>query len=160
MAISTGQFSISVIDADGNNASMPVYFEYDDATSLSSLMSFIRVTVGELDSVTDGKVQGVSMQLAISLPLGLKASPVAGSNVQEVGLISYTLSGREDRSYGQAIPAVKQASLTGKVINQAETAMAIWLARMTTPSTMTHKNDDFGYALTLPIRKAVKVFRR
>lgn len=161
MAVEKIQFSVGVIDADGSPKSTVIYGLYDSTlVTLNDLLAWMRVTAGYFDSITDAKVISITAQLNVSLPLGLKGAAVAGSNVEETGLLSFGLNGLDGRSYGQDIPAIKQSILSGKTINQAATEMVTWLNRMVTGSTITPCEDKFTYFLTTPLRKAVKTFRR
>jgi hypothetical protein len=161
MSIEKIQFSIGVLDADGSPKSTVIYGVYDSASvTLNDLLAWMRITAGYFDSITDAKLVSINAQMNVSLPLGLKAAAVVGSNVEETGLLSFALNGLEGRSYGQDIPAIKQALLSGKTINQAATEMATWITRMITGSTISPTEDKYTYFLTTPLRKAVKTFRR
>jgi len=153
--------SVTVLDADGNRKSIPIYFDYDSAASLSSILAYCAVTLLDLDLLLDGQIVKQSITLEISLPsTGIKTSPVAGSNVQEAGLITYLTDAPIKRSFGQEIPAFAQDKFTGKVIKLGDTDVAAWIARMVaTGATLAATNQDFlAHLVSAP--KGVKTFRK
>ncbi len=153
--------SITVLDADGNRKSVPIYFSYDSAATLSAILAYCAVTLADLDLILDGQIVKQTVTLEIALPSsGIKTAPVAGSNVQESGLITYLTDAPIKRSFGQDLPAFKQGKFTGKVINLADTDVAAWTARMTaTGTTLLATNQDFlAHLVSAP--KGLKTFRK
>lgn len=153
--------SVTVLDADGNRKAIPIYLTYDSAATLSSLLTYCSVGLAALDLLLDGQIVQQSLTLNIALPTsGIKTAPVAGSNVQESGLITYLTDAPIKRSFGQDIPAFAQSKFTGKVINLGDTDVAAWVARMvSTVTTMLPSNQDFlAHLVSAP--KGVKTFRK
>jgi hypothetical protein len=152
--------SITILDADGNRKSIPIYEKYDSAATLSSILAYVATTLGFLDLILDGQIVKQQVTLEVALPSGLKSAPVAGSNVQESGLITYLTTAPIKRSFGQDIPAFAQTKFTGKVINLADTDVANWTGRMVaTGTTLLATNQDF-LATLLSAPKGVKTFRK
>jgi len=153
--------SVTLLDADGNRKSVPIYFSYDSAASLSSILAYCAVTLLDLDLIVDAQIVKQSITLDIALPgSGIKTSPVAGSNVQEGGLITYLTDAPIKRSFGQEIPAFAQSKFTGKVITLGDTDVAAWTGRMiATGTTLLATNQDFlAHLVSAP--KGLKTFRK
>jgi len=111
--------SMSILDADGNIQAAPMYSTFDDGTAtLSSILAAASAEVALLEAITDGQVISHDITLKLDLPGGLKSAPVTGSNVQENGHFSFVVLGTP-YSFGIDVPAIAQAALTGKLINQA-----------------------------------------
>jgi len=153
--------SISILDADGNVRSLPIYFEYDSATTLSTIITYCAVTLGQLDDIIDGQIVKQSITLELPLPSsGIKTAPVAGSNVQETGLLTYLTDAPIKRSFGQDIPAFAQSMFTGKVINLGATEVETWTDRIVASGgALVATNSDF-LAHLVSVTKGVKTFRK
>lgn len=78
-----------------------------------------------VDGVTDGLIIGSEMTFFPALPSGMKSAPVAGSDVQEGGLLSFSLTGSQYKD-SIRVPAWKQ-SLFGadgqSIANSGATAL-------------------------------------
>lgn len=160
MATQYATHSVSILDADGNVRSIPLYFTYDSAATLSAILAYCAVTLGMLDNIIDGQIVKQTIALEISLPGGIKTAPVAGSNVQESGLITFLTNAPVKRSFSQDLPAFAQSKFVGKVINLADTDVADWTARfVATGTTLLGSNQDFLAAL-VSATKGVKTFRK
>lgn len=61
-----------------------------------------------VDNVTEGEIVGATVTLFPDLPGGIKSSPVAGSDVQEGGLITFDLTG-SDYTDAVRVPAFLQS---------------------------------------------------
>lgn len=154
--------SITILDSDGNRKSIPIYFSYDSSASLSSILAYCSVTLTQLDAILDGQIVRHSIALELALPSsGIKTAPVAGSNVQESGLITYLTDAPIKRSFGQDLPAFAQASFVGKLVHIGDASVVdTWIARMVaTGSTLLATNQDFLAHLVSAV-KGVKTFRK
>lgn len=161
MATQYATHSVSILDADGNVRSVPLYFDYDSGASLSSILAYCAVTLTMLDAIIDGQIVKQSIALDIALPSsGIKTTPVAGSNVQESGLITFLTDAPVKRSFGQDLPAFAQSKFVGKVINLGDSDVSDWVDRFTaTGTTLLGTNQDFlAHLLSAP--KGVKTFRK
>jgi hypothetical protein len=161
MATNFAAHSVSILDADGNVRAIPLYFKYDSGASLSSILAYCAVTLLDLDAILDGQIVKQSISLDIALPSsGIKTAPVAGSNVQETGLITYLTDAPVKRSFGQDLPAFAQAKFVGKVIDLADTDVTTWTDRfIATGATLIATNQDFLAGLVQAV-KGVKTFRK
>jgi hypothetical protein len=152
--------SYALEDADGDRASLPIYGRFDDATAtLSSLEAYLAATAADLDAITDVKIIGQALTIVPTLPSGLKADAVDGSDVEKTGLITYALHDPSNKSYGQDIPGFFQAGFVGDVIDQTDTNVAQWITRNLTAGTVLHLNDLWSTYFTA-VRRAVKSFRK
>jgi hypothetical protein len=153
--------SVTILDADGNRRAIPIYSTYDSGASLSSILAYVAVTLTTLDLIIDGQIVKHSITLEGEMPTsGIKTAPVAGSNVQESGLITFLTDAPVKRSFGQDIPAFAQSKFTGKLITLGDTDVAAWIARMVaTGATLLPSNQDFlAHLVSAP--KGVKSFRK
>lgn len=162
MATSQVLHQVTIEDADGNRKSLPLYFEYDTGTAtLSGIITYAAVNLGTLDPIIDGQIVSHSITLVLSLPTsGIKTAPVAGSNVQESGLITYLTDAPVKRAYGQDIPAFAQSKFAQKEIDLADTEVSDWTDRMlATGGVLVATNQDF-LAHLASVRSGIKTFRK
>lgn len=154
--------SVTVEDDKGARKSLPIYFTYDSAASLSSILAYCAVTLLDLDAIIDGQIVSQSITLNIALPSsGIKTAPVADCDNEETGLITYLTNAPVKRSFGQDIPAFKQSFFSGKeIIRGVANAVDDWTDRMlATGGTLVASNQDFLAALA-SVRSAKKTFRK
>lgn len=153
--------SVTLQDDKGERRSVPLYFTYDSAATLSSILAFCAVTLLDLDAITDGQIVKQSITLDIALPSsGIKTAPVANCDVEETGLITYLTTAPVKRAFGQDIPSFAQSKFSGGNINLADSAVATWTGRFTaTGTTLLGANQDFLAALA-SVRSGVKAFRK
>lgn len=161
MAIQNAIVSYTVIDADGDQASIPIYVSYDDATAtLATITTWVQQVAGYLDAITDTQVTKINVQLSVSIPGGLKPAAVAGSDVERTGLITYNLTTPAGKAYGQDIPGFATDEFTGDAINTGSLDVLQWTGRMTgAVAPFTAKNDLWSSTLA-SVRKGVKTFRK
>ncbi len=161
MAIKNAIHTVTLQDADGDQASVPLYVQYDDATAtLSALAAYMAARVAELDAITDAQIVKQALQIQGSLPGGIKVAPVAGSDVERTGLITFNLLTPAGKAYGMDLPGFKTSKFTGDAINLADADVAAWVTAMTTlGGTMNHLNDLWSSTLA-SARKGTKSFRK
>lgn len=155
--------SAVIEDADGDRQSIPIYGDFDTvAHTIADLLAWASVTLTYLDPITDGKIVKHFITLQPDLPAGLKSDPVAGSDVEETGLITFNTTSPGSKAFSQDIPAFKRTLYTGDLIDVAAATGDVhdWVARMTDQTlTVIAKNQDWGYSLSAA-RKGVKTFRK
>jgi len=97
--------------------------------TLAAVTGFAGDVATRTDGVSDCKIDSVRATIEITLPGGLKADPVAGSNVQEGGLVTFDAL---DTPYAHSVrvPGWKQAGFTGKEINWADAGATAWRLMM------------------------------
>src|SRR5574337_1806557 len=161
MAIQNAIHTITLQDADGDQASVPLYVSYDDAVAtLAALSAYMAGRCAEIDAITDPQIVRQSLLLQTALPGGLKAAPVAGSDVERTGLITFNLTTPTGKAFGLDVPGFKASKFSGDNINLADVDVAAFTTTVTTGGgTMTHKNDLWSSTLAT-VRKGVKSFRK
>lgn len=161
MAVQNAIISYTVLDADGDQASVPIYASYDDATmTLASMTTWVQQVAGYLDAVIDCQVTKINVQLAVNLPAGLKPAPIAGCDVERTGLITYNLTTPAGKAYGQDIPGWATDEFEGDNIKLGSLDVLQWTGRMTgAVAPFTAKNDLWSTTLA-SVRKGVKSTRK
>lgn len=161
MAIVNVLQTVTFLDADGNRSSMPLYYVFDDTSlTLAQLRSEAQTNVSQLDAISDGQVVGTTLTLSLALPGGLKASPAAGSNVQETGLNTFNLITPAGKAFAYDIPAIAQVVLSGKTINQGNAGWQAWRDRIVNQAISINFRNNLWNSSLLSIRTAVKTFRK
>jgi hypothetical protein len=133
--------SITLLDADGRTASLPIYATFNDASvTLADLISNATALASLVDAITDAQPVNISLSLEIA-PTGVKTEPVALSDVEEGGLFSYALTTPAGKSYGQWIPGIMQSLVSLDVIPNTGDVLT-WTSAMISPAgTMQYTND-------------------
>lgn len=118
----------TVLDADGNHSSYVIHVPLG-ALTLAAITGFAQYVATTTDGVSDGKITSVRATVEVDLPGGLKANPVAASNVQEGGLVQFDALGNP-YAHSVRVPAWKQAAFTGKEINWGDPGATAWRLMM------------------------------
>jgi hypothetical protein len=141
MTVRNSIVSISLLDADGRTASLPIYATFNDAAvTLADLISNCTAIASEVDAITDAQPVGISLTLEIA-PTGVKAEPVALSDVEEGGLFSFMLTSPEGKSYGMWIPGIMQSLVSLDVIPNAGDVITFTATMLSPAGTMQYTND-------------------
>jgi len=130
MAVLQAHVSFRVLDALGVIASLPIPFTQDDTVTLADLATFVNTLAPLVDGVTDAEIVGIDIVLTDPLPGGLKTAPVAGSEVERVGLFNFSQNAIKYK-YGIPIPALKQTLIVNGRINLAASAVTAFVAGVT-----------------------------
>ena len=126
MAGGSGLVSVSLVDDTGVTAAHNIFVYIDDTVeTLANTITTLQAYLPVLDAVTDAKITKASFTLTIPLPGGLKAAPVADSNVEETFLANFGISGQPYK-YGIDVPAVAQAMVTDGKIDLANVNFEAW----------------------------------
>jgi hypothetical protein len=83
--------SIQIEDEGGNHKS--IVYPVPDSEPLADIQTFITGVMPELDAVLGGKITQASVQMALSLPGGLKAVALADYPVRDGALMGYSVTG-------------------------------------------------------------------
>lgn len=161
MAIQNAILSFSVLDADGDKASIPVYVHYDDATAtLAAIQAFMAARASQLDAVLAGQITSMGITIFPALPGGLKGAPVAGSDVERTALLTWDTASSPVRAYGMDLPAAKDAVFTGDLVNVAQADMAAFITGMSPPpGTLVPTDERLAFSL-VRVRSGRKSFRK
>lgn len=112
----TDILSIAVQDYTGSRKTIP-YFVPAGST-IAALQGLSDVSVALIDAGIDSKIVGAQVTVQLTLPGGLKASPIVGNTVHEGALIDYSVSGSIYR-WGTYYPSWRNAGFTGNVVLNA-----------------------------------------
>jgi len=101
--------SIGVLDADGDTKRVQVFLPA--ATTQAAIVTYSDAFCALLDEVIDGQISDVSYTITVPVPGGLKANPVANSEVQKGALLSFANASRY--KWGQYIPTWSDDNFSG-----------------------------------------------
>lgn len=159
MAIKQAAVSVSVLDAVGVVKATDVPFKFDDATAtLANLIAWASGLGLAIDTVSEGQVTKIRLIISIPVPGGVKANPVANSDVEETGLLTFNASSTPN-AYGFDLPSFVQSAFTGGKIDLANADVAALVSYLTVPSNTIVGTDRYGNALAT-VRQGNKTFRK
>ena len=148
-------------DDDGDQASVPLYATYDDATvTLSDIVTQAGAFAALLDAITDVQIVKEAVTFYPALPGGLKSEPVASSDVEKTGLLTYNLTSPSGKAFGQDIPGLTLAAFVGDEINLSNTDIEDWITNNTSSGLDIRVTNNFWTSTLASIRKGVKSFRK
>lgn len=153
-----GMFSVQLTDPDGDVKPLELYTELPDTATLGDMQTYAGLLAGFLDPITDVKITKLSSQLLFTTPAGLKADAVAGSDVQEGGLISCHLVGSTYR-YGLFVPGIKESLKAGNSLTMAAMIMTNFTGFISASQSNIWGTNQFGKRLAAPFSGAKK-FRK
>lgn len=153
-------YSYTIRDADGNRNTFAARIALG-ALTLADLQAWHDLTATELNAVTEGVIESSRVEVNFDLPGGLRTDPVAGSNNQEGGLMTFALdSGFSD---GYRVPAWQNSKFNLKDIVVADADVEDWIELFTINTDINGKNVRFvsrAEELYSGLVRAVKSFRR
>src|SRR6266849_4039054 len=103
---------IRIRDFTGKEKSMLMYVL--GSVSLATIQTELNTFLPELDAVIDGRIELATATIALTLPCGLKGTPVAGNTVREGVLNSYDAAAT-DFKYSLYAPSAANAGFVGNV---------------------------------------------
>jgi hypothetical protein len=112
-------FSVQVVDAQGDKATFLVWKKMADTTSFVGLEAAANILGNLVDTMIDGVVTRVRAVFTTT-PDTVKASPVAGSEVERCGLIQFDTDS-EIRNFSLCVPAWSLGFFAGNTIDLADT---------------------------------------
>jgi len=157
-------YSFTVQDAKGVKATALTYVAYDAATeTVGALLGNAAVFGGLVDAISGGVLIDGRVIIDIARDPGWKATPVAGSNVEQTGLFDFN---QNNSKYVAAvdIPALLESTLVGGRIDLANTDIAAFITNLTQASgiggsTTVFNNSKYLNA-TRSLRDALVTFRK
>jgi hypothetical protein len=115
MATVHAQFSFSIQDELGTKASMILYSTLSDATTVAQLNTEWEALAVAIDAVIGGQILGGTAAL-VNTPSGdEKASPAAGSRVEQTAVLDFPQTGT-GRVFGVAIPSLSDDFVAGGTV--------------------------------------------
>jgi len=112
------RFEATVLDELNVKATANAYVLVDPTASFSTIITQLNTWLSNLDACTDGEIIGVEMEVVPALPGGLKPSPLAGSRVEQTGLLTFNATG-STHLWSFPIPALSNGSTVlsgGKIV--------------------------------------------
>jgi len=100
----TAQFSATIIDEAGIKATAMAHLLISDASTVAQLDTALNAWVSAVDLITGGQIIRSAARVLPALPGGIKDTPVAGSEVEEVVTFDFTQTGIIYH-YGNVVPA-------------------------------------------------------
>jgi hypothetical protein len=137
-------------EADSNLATLPIYLP--DGLTLAQVQAYADAILPEIDALTDGTIEEVSVTFQLTLPGGLAATPAVGALNERGGLISFETTG--PRRDSVRIPAMSRDLMPGDSFAITATQVAAFITRLTTATTaanirpVTAQNYQFTNAIS------------
>jgi hypothetical protein len=157
MAI-VGNVSWQIQDADGDVGSLEIPFT-NSTNSLTDILAWITTHMTPaIDVVTDGKVRKIRLSILVTLPGGLKANPVAGSEAQRSGLYTLDCTGTPN-AFALVVPAQAASTFSANDIDDADADVSAFEALLTSAVSNTRPTDKYGNVLA-SVRTSRKTFRK
>jgi len=120
MAVNTINIRLQDAETDSQLATFPLYVP--TGLTLAQYQSFADTAAEVVDNTTGSEIVGIDMVLALTLPGGLKATPVAASLNERGGLIGMETAGQFNDSV--RIPGILVSIMSGDEFSLADTAIA------------------------------------
>lgn len=127
--------SFTITDADGDTKSVPIYFEVG-TISQEDIEAAMQTMAADMDAVIDGKITAMHLTLEVALPGGLKASPVANSEVEKGALLTFDASSTP-YNHSIFVPSWTPSKFSGDNVNAGAAGVATFLGDITTGITET-----------------------
>lgn len=136
MANSAVELSGVLLDGAQTPGEVVSYLNLPDTSTLAQLTSALNVWAAAVDGTIDGAFLKVFAKLTPPLPGGLKAASGPtwlGSRIQQTGNINFSATGTT-RRYGQALPSLSNAAITGNTVDISNTAIQALIALLLNPT--------------------------
>jgi len=147
--------SFSLADDDGNVASVPIFIP--TGSTLAAIQTFANSMAAAIDGVSAAKIQSASVMKALTLPGGMKGSPLGDHYVNHGANIGYDAADTVYR-HTVRIPAIKLTLLTGENVNVADPLFVTFDTGMTGGFGADVPCDRYGNDLT-SLLSAIATFR-
>lgn len=108
----TNVASFSIRDAKGKRSTVPIFFP--TTFTVEDVQAWITAAAPNLNNIVDGVIEGVTLQLDMTLPGGLRTDPVVNSDIEEGANFSFTTPSRYKHTL--RVPCMAQAFLQGESV--------------------------------------------
>lgn len=105
--------SVGIRDVAGGTKTINIFFP--EATTLAQVQGFATPVLGYINGMIDGVIDYARVTLDLTLPGGLRTTPVAGSTVRRGALFSFNNPTRY--KWDTYVPAFDPDNLTGTTVN-------------------------------------------
>lgn len=108
--------SIRFTDEKGENARMHIYVP--TGQTFVALQAFLDAFLADLDVVTDAQITAATLTRAFVIPGGLKAAPIADSDVQEGVNLLWDVAA-SNYNFSNRLPAITPTYVVGRTLELA-----------------------------------------
>lgn len=115
--------SVKIQDAKGESTRLHIYAP--TGQTFAAITAFTDQNLPLLDVITAGQIVAATLTRAIILPGGLKAAPVANSDVQEGANMLFDVAA-SNYNHSIRVPALVQALFTGREVDLADLDVIAW----------------------------------
>lgn len=147
--------SVKVGDDAGKSKTVPVFFT--SSVTPANIQSFATAYLPLLDAVIDGVIESASLTLDITVPGGIKTTPVVDSTVRRGAVESFATPGRFDWSL--YVPSFSLTKITGGNIDISDADVVAFNAAYVTGAGGFTPSNGLGLDLTAFLR-AMETFRK
>lgn len=153
------RINFRVKDSESDTKEATYWVNIPTGHTVAEIQAYANAIAPEVDALTGGKLMSADVTLALTLPGGLKATPVAGILNERGGLITFDTTGV--RAQSVRIPAMDTDIMPGDSFSLAENHVAALITRLTTATTAANIRPvaDDGYQFVTAVG-AKKSFRR
>jgi hypothetical protein len=156
----TARFVAKIVDELQIEALSTSYALLDPTSTQSNVETLWQDWLAALDACTDGQIIDSWYTVSPTLPSGIKTAPVAGSRVEQTGLLNFVATGSSQRA-ATAIPALSNgATVTsgGKIVLTAGDPIPLFISLLLTGAALLEYTNDVGQAL-VSLRDTLISFR-
>jgi hypothetical protein len=125
------QFSFTLLDQLGTEASVVIYALADPTKTLTNIAADWATWAGLLDLITGGQIIRGQVRLVQTPGGGLKGSPASGSRVEQTGVFDLT-NASNMRLFGQPVPSISDGVIVGGQIDLTDTNVANFVTALHT----------------------------
>ena len=95
----------TILDDLNCKAISSAYALVDPTASFADVLSVQNTWLADLDACTDGQIISTELEVVPALPDGLKGAPVAGSRVEQTGIMNFNATG-DSHLWGFEVPSI------------------------------------------------------
>lgn len=151
-------FSYRILDELGIEATCLLYVHYDPATTIANIVAEYQSTSLLLDAIIGGQVLPGTCRIEIDPDAGVKASPDAGSRVEQTAVFDFS-NNVTSRKWGDAVPSFSNSKITAGKINIADTDVVAWTTNLTSAVTTGHYSNN-AFQQLVAVTDAFLSFRK
>lgn len=156
MPYNTIAVRIKDAELDTREATLPLYVP--QGNTVAEYQAWFDAIAAEIDAVTEGQIVEATLTIGLTLPGGLKASPVASSLNERGGLISFDTTG--PRRDSVRVPAMDTTIMPGDSFSLTDPAVAALITRLTTATTAANIQpvtaQDYQYSSAVAAKKSFR----
>lgn len=136
--------SVKIVDDSGKSKNLPFFFT--NSVTPANIQSFATAALPLLDGVIDGVIESASIATDITVPSGLKATPVTDSTVRRGGVFSFSNPTRFNWSL--YVPSLSLTKIISGAIDTEDADMVAFVAAYVTGAGGFTPSNGYGLDLT------------